>query len=186
MDFVVEPQRRTPVSADVDVLVAGGGPAGIAAAVAAAREGAQTLLVERFGYLGGMITGARVIWVLGVGDGMLPKATGITLDVRRRLASVGGVTPLRAFADSGDYAVDAEMFKWQAAEMLHEAGAEVLLHTMVCDPMVIDGCVQAYKVSSPRARAGGGPFELAWWSTVPPMPTSPSGRAANATTTPMT
>jgi ribulose 1,5-bisphosphate synthetase/thiazole synthase len=152
MDFVVEPQRRTPIARAVDVLVAGGGPAGIASAVAAAREGAKTLLVERFGYLGGMVTGSRVIWVLGVGDGMHPKATGMTLDIRKRLASVGGVKPDRTYAGSGDYVVDAEMFKWQAAEMLHEAGAEVLLHTFVCDPMMTDGCVQGVFTESKSGR----------------------------------
>jgi len=51
---VDEPARRTPVYGDYDVVVLGGGPAGIAAAAAAARHGARTLLVERYGFLGGM------------------------------------------------------------------------------------------------------------------------------------
>ena len=56
-----EPGGLRPVLREVDVLVAGGGPAGIAAALAAAREGARTLLVERYGYLGGMMTGSLVV-----------------------------------------------------------------------------------------------------------------------------
>ena len=71
-DYVMEEPRRTPVAKAVDVLVAGGGPAAIAAGIAAAREGAETLVVERYGYLGGMITGAHVVWVLGAGDGYRP------------------------------------------------------------------------------------------------------------------
>ena len=57
---LIEPARRLPVVDEVDVLVLGGGPSGIAAATAAARHGASTLLVERYGFLGGMGTAAMV------------------------------------------------------------------------------------------------------------------------------
>ena len=60
-DFFVEPVRETPIINDVDVLVCGGGFAGVAAAVAAARNGASVMLVERYGFLGGLATGALVI-----------------------------------------------------------------------------------------------------------------------------
>ena len=53
MTHILEPARHTPILADADVVVAGGGAAGFAAAVAAAREGARTVLVEKFGTLGG-------------------------------------------------------------------------------------------------------------------------------------
>ncbi len=130
---VVEASRCIPVSDSVDVLVAGMGPAGIAAAIAAAREGARTLVLERYGYPGGMITGSHVVAVLGVGDGRKPRARGITMDVRERLERFNAVTGVTA---SGDYRVDAEVFKWQALEMLDECGARFLLHTMACDPIV--------------------------------------------------
>ncbi len=60
---VTEPARRTPVWARAQVLVAGGGPAGTAAAIAAARAGAQVMLVERYNHLGGLSTGGLVIWI---------------------------------------------------------------------------------------------------------------------------
>ena len=130
-ETIEEPTRQIPVVEEVDVLVAGGGPAGIAAALAAAREGARTMLVERYGYLGGMITGANVVAILGGGDGEAAKARGITLEIRRRLEKFDAVTPLRY----GDYRVDSEIFKWQVVEMLLEAGVNILFHTMACTPI---------------------------------------------------
>jgi FAD dependent oxidoreductase len=60
---VFEPAREVPVFAETDVLVVGGGPAGTAAAIAAARLGAEVLLVERYNHLGGLATGGLVIWI---------------------------------------------------------------------------------------------------------------------------
>ena len=62
-DTIVEGARRVPVFRVCDVLVAGGGPAGTAAAIAAARAGADTVLVERHNHLGGLSTGGLVIWI---------------------------------------------------------------------------------------------------------------------------
>jgi hypothetical protein len=131
--YVEEPARRTPVAGTFDVLVAGGGPAGIAAALAAARQGARTLLIERYGYLGGMVTGAYVVWVNGCGDGITPVARGITLEIRQRMEKLGAA---KVYNESGDYRVDAEIFKWQVLEMLLEAGAEIRLHTLACEPVL--------------------------------------------------
>ena len=55
-DFYIEPEKKLPVFANVDVLVCGGGPAGIASAVSAAKNGAKVLLIERFNCLGGQGT----------------------------------------------------------------------------------------------------------------------------------
>ena len=63
MDVIDEPARSTPVYASCDVLVIGGGPAGTAASVAAARLGADVVLVERYNHLGGLSTGGLVSWI---------------------------------------------------------------------------------------------------------------------------
>src|SRR5215213_3262507 len=60
---LTEGAREIPVHAECDVLVVGGGPAGISAACAAARMGARTLLLERHNHLGGLSTGGLVIWI---------------------------------------------------------------------------------------------------------------------------
>jgi heterodisulfide reductase subunit A-like polyferredoxin len=63
--FIEEPSRSTPVKAETEVLVIGGGSAGVPAAVAAVRTGADVILVERLGYLGGLATGGLIIvWPL--------------------------------------------------------------------------------------------------------------------------
>ncbi|MDX1376268.1 MAG: FAD-dependent oxidoreductase, partial [Burkholderiales bacterium] len=58
-----EAARETPVHANCDVLVVGGGPSGTAAAVSAARAGAEVVLLERYNHLGGLSTGGLVIWI---------------------------------------------------------------------------------------------------------------------------
>src|SRR5690606_8878645 len=60
---IEEPAQPIPVHTECDVLVVGGGPAGTAAAVAAAREGADVVLLERYNHLGGLSTGGLVIWI---------------------------------------------------------------------------------------------------------------------------
>ena len=68
-DFVDEPARRTRVATRTQVLVVGGGSAGAAAAIAAARHGADTMLVERYGSLGGLATGGLIALLLTLDDG---------------------------------------------------------------------------------------------------------------------
>lgn len=70
-----EPAREVPVVRDVDVIVVGGGPAGLAAAIAAARAGAKTVLVERFGYLGGTATASLMACINGFRNQVEPDST---------------------------------------------------------------------------------------------------------------
>lgn len=129
MRTINEPAREIPVIREVDVVIAGGGPAGVTAAIAAARNGAKTLLVERYGYLGGMITGSNVTWYLGFGDGEKQVVRGLADGFVARLAQTGGLVSERN--KSGDCNSNAEFVKWLSVVMLENAGAEMLLHSWV-------------------------------------------------------
>ena len=84
-------EKEVPVVADVDVLVVGGGAAGVAAAVAAGRQGANTMLVERYAYLGGLATGAMVIWMHDMDDGQQVTVAGIVNEFTERLEHLNGL-----------------------------------------------------------------------------------------------
>jgi len=135
---ITEQAREIPVFKEVDVVVAGGGPAGVNAAIAAARNGAKTLLVERYGYLGGMITGSNVTWYLGFGNGERQVIRGLSDEFVVRLGEAGGLTSERN--KSGDCNSDPEFVKWLSVVMLEEAGAEILLHSWIASA-VVDGDV---------------------------------------------
>jgi len=91
-DHVVLPQARVPVVARPDVLVVGGGSAGLAAAVAAARNGAEVMLVERFGYLGGLASGGLIILLLTMDDGAGRQAVaGLCQEIVDRMEVRGAV-----------------------------------------------------------------------------------------------
>jgi len=144
MDFINE-QKKTPVVRKVDVVVVGGGPAGFGAAVAAATSGAETLLIERYGFLGGMLTGGLVVW-LPI-DKLVPlkesgetKALqgGIIQDLVKRLVDVGGaIDPSVAYqAQVGletYFPTDPEIMKVVLQNMIEESGANLLLHSFAVD-----------------------------------------------------
>src|SRR5258706_15673751 len=88
---VREPARDTKVVAQADVVVVGGGPAGMAAAFAAARNGASTVLLERYNHLGGLASGGMVLVLDDMWDAHLPEISvrGICMDPIERLAALG-------------------------------------------------------------------------------------------------
>jgi hypothetical protein len=149
MRTIREPAKEIPVLDEVDVLVAGGGPAGIAAATAAARSGARTMLVERYGYLGGLATGGMVLFM----DGLFDKhgeqcIDGVCWEAMERLRALGGLaeqTPTRLH-------VDSELLKVVADELCVEAGATLRLHSWVVDALVEEERVTGAIVESKSGR----------------------------------
>jgi hypothetical protein len=134
MTSLEEPARRVPVLGEYDVLVLGGGPAGIAAAVAAARLGARTLLAERYGFLGGMGTVGGVTNFAGlygrVKGEMTQLVRGVADDLLERIDALGGLNEpqdgMQGRIRVRSYDVSA--YKCAADELLLSAGAKLLFH----------------------------------------------------------
>lgn len=142
VDFYEEPARRLPVR-NFDVIVAGGGTAGVVAAMAAARQGAKTVLIEQKGYTGGTITEGGTalhsffnVWKPYPGVKKLQLVRGIPHEIIERLTKMGGTSGHAELSlgykhDSVCLAVDVEMYKFLSHAMLHEAGVYVCLNTLL-------------------------------------------------------
>lgn len=131
-DFVTVPEQRLRISARPDVLVVGGGPAGVAAAIAAARNGAETLLIEQRGYLGGMGTAALVPAFCPFTDGEKPVVRGIGLDLLNKMKQSCGDVYNSMHRDSLSWVpIDVELLKRLYDEEVTESGAKLLFHTVV-------------------------------------------------------
>ena len=129
-------EKIVPVVGEYDVVVCGGGPSGFIAAIAAAREGARTALVERYGFLGGMATIGYVnpISVFTYNDSQV--VGGIAWEFVKRLQETGG-----AFIEKplGNVAFEQEHYKLVAQRMCLEAGVELYMHSYLSGCMIENG-----------------------------------------------
>jgi hypothetical protein len=144
-----EAARDLPVYAIVDVLVVGGGPAGIGAAVAAARSGATTLLVERYGCLGGIWTaGLLNPYFDGGGKG------GIPTEIIERLRRYGGGEAAQQWHPERFIATvfNFESMKYVLDRMAIESGVRLLFYTYAVGAIVEDGCVRGAIVENKSGR----------------------------------
>jgi hypothetical protein len=163
MSFVTEPQRQTPIVAEVDVAVIGGGTAGIMAAVAAARTGAKTLVVERYAHLGGYFA-CQPGGAFGQsfqdmnGD---PIIEGLPWEFMKRLIAAGGaVGPKEIEPPPGNEwhigqsrpVVHYEAVKTLAFEMMEEEGVQLLLHSLTVGAIVHDQVVKGVIVENKSGR----------------------------------
>ena len=131
---ITEPSRQVPVMGEYDVVVLGGGPAGIAAAAAAARAGRSTLLVERYGFLGGMGTAAGVTNFCGLHANVHGEVRqvvhGIADDLLGRIRGLGGLNEPHALFQGKIWAqaYDNAAYKIAADELVLSSGAALLFH----------------------------------------------------------
>ena len=179
-ETVHESARDTEVLARCDVLVVGGGSAGSAAAIAAAREGARVVLAERYGSLGGLATGGLIALLLTLDDGLgRPVIRGICEELTRRMDAMGGAfhPPREEWGDEDpekiDYyrkwglvwggsrarhrvrysvAYDPEVMRQALNEMVMEAGVELLFHLWGADALVDAGRLAGVAFQSKAGR----------------------------------
>ena len=150
------------VIAQTEVLVVGAGPAGLGAAIASSRNGARTLLVERFGFLGGNLTAGLVgpCMTSFSLDGQTQLIKGIFEEFVRRMESMGealhpsGVSASSEYCGFIEYGHDKvtpfspEAAKQVALDMCMESDVDLLLHTFVVDTLVEDGAVTGVIVAN--------------------------------------
>jgi len=179
---VREAFRTTPVIAEAEVVVLGGGPAGIAAAWAAARQGRSTLLVERYGFLGGMGTAAGVTNFCGLHanvHGEIRRVVrGVADELLERIDRLGGLNvPHAIFGKTRAQAYDMSAYKCAADDLVLGAGARLLFHALAAgaamrDEHTIDALLVETK-SGRRAVRGSvfidasGDGDLACWAGAP-------------------
>ncbi len=171
---VFEPAHDVPVFAETDVLVVGGGPAGTAAAIAAARLGAEVVLVERYNHLGGLATGGLVIWIDRMTDWSGRHIiTGLADEFMERLPKDAIQGPPRADWGHRDAAtaaywaqrtaayhgivtwsptIDPEALKTLSMQMANETKVRLLLHAWCTTPVVEEGIVKGAIFESKEGR----------------------------------
>ena len=175
-NYVIEPEKKIPVCFETDVLVVGAGPGGHAAAVAAARAGADVVLLERYGHLGGMATGGLVTMIHSMSDGTnnivirgqceewlerLRKWDALDVpdydQIGTEYKTVGrGRFNGPFFRTEGKLIygarTDSEILKVVLNDMAEEAGVKVLLHALVTDVIIENGKLKGVIFESKSGR----------------------------------
>jgi len=149
MTTIVEPGRSVEVILETDVLVVGSGPGGLAAALAAARAGARTALIDRNGCFGGNITQVGVEGFAWYRHEHTVDCEGIGIELEQRAKAMGAAMPE---PQSLSHALDAEMFKWVADVLVQEAGVTPLLHRLGVSPIMEQGAVRGVITESKAGR----------------------------------
>lgn len=165
MQYYSEPARDIPIVRDVDVIIVGGGPAGFNAAIASARNGAQTVLIERLGYLGGTATASLMACINGFRNQVEPDTTqtvrGIAEEIVLMMKGMHGLGkspypqkyyPTLPGQMEYSYAIDTEKFKYVVLKLCVQAGVHLMLHNRFCEVILDHGKLKGIIVENKSGR----------------------------------
>jgi hypothetical protein len=178
---VQEPARNVPIFGEYDVVILGGGPAGLAAATSAARNGAGVLLVERYGFLGGMGTAAGVTNFCGLHANVFGEIKqvvhGVADDLLELIRTLDGLNPPHlVLGKICAQAYDMSALKCAADALLLDAGVNLLFHALGTGvTMTEDGDIESLLLETKSGRVAvrartfidcSGDADMAHWSGV--------------------
>lgn len=180
---IIEPSRETPVYGEFDVVVVGGGPAGIMAATAAARTGHSVILLERYGFLGGAGTAGGLSTFCGLHAKVYGEHRrvihGLADELLDRLEKLDGLSRPHLTINDGilAQAFDISSYKIAADELVVGSGARLLFHAYACGLVMSDeGVIEAVLIESKSGRAAvrgrvfidaSGDGDVASWAGAP-------------------
>lgn len=180
MEKIIQ-ERDIPVVGNYDVVFCGGGPGGIMAALAAARGGAKTCLIERYGFLGGMATAGLVAPISVFNYNGRRIIDGLPWEFIERLTEIGGA---REEKPLGNITFSPEKYKLLAPRMLKEAGVDIFFHSYITgtrtteekdsktkiEYVIIDNKNGAEAIGGKYFIDATGDSDLAWMAGVPMQP----------------